>query len=74
MFRVTESEKQKPLLPVTFLLGCVFFGTCTKQRRRQQRMAGNSTLLPSTGNTSGVNSSPENVMQMAPPARHPLTF
>ena len=44
MFRITESEKPK------FLLGCVVFSACAKQRRRQQRMAGNTTLLRSTSN------------------------
>ena len=50
MFRITESEKPKLILLATFLLGYVFFGACAKQRRRRQRMAGNASLLRSTGN------------------------
>ena len=50
MFRITESEKPKPVLLATFLLGCVFFGACAKQRRLRQGMAGNATLLQSTVN------------------------
>ena len=50
MFRITESEKPKLILLVTFVRGCVFFGACVKQRRHQQRMAGKATLLRSTGN------------------------
>jgi len=50
MFRITESEKPKIILPATFLLAYMFFGAWAKQRKRRQGMAGNATLLRSTGN------------------------
>ena len=53
MFRIAESEKPKFVFLATFVLGYKFSGAWAKQRKRRQGMAGNATLLRSTGNCPG---------------------